>query len=74
MTDEDKCGKAAELFYQHLNDRLKKDPDDIVENPTAYAYEWAMRCGFDHPRCFVEYIENVELDRWLEEYNKKKSA
>lgn len=74
MTDEDKCSIAAELFYQHLDNRLKKDPNDTVEDKLAYSYEWALNCGFDHPRCFVKYIENVELDRLLEKYNNKKSA
>lgn len=64
MTDEDKCSHAADLFYRHIEDRLKKNSNDIVEDLVAYAYEWAMNCGFEHPRCFIKYIEDIEYKKF----------
>ena len=72
MTDEDKCGKAAELFYQHIADQTKKNPQFVVEDIGALAYEWAVYCNFEHPRCFVKYIEDVEHERTLERIQTKK--
>lgn len=60
MTDEDKCSRAAELFYQHIEEQTKKDPEFTVEDISKYAYEWAVYCNFEYPRCFVKYIEDAE--------------
>lgn len=60
MTDEDKCSRAAELFYQNIQQQIKKNPDYTIEDMQELAYQWAMNCGFDHPKCFVEYINNIE--------------
>lgn len=73
MTDEDKCSQAAELFYQHINKQTKKNPNFELDNISAFAYEWAMMCGFEHPRCFVTYINNQELDKKLEEIQARRS-
>jgi len=73
MTDKDKCSRATELFYQHIADQTKKNPDFAVEDILAYAYEWALNCGFEHPRCFVKYIEDAELDRMLEQTSNPQS-
>jgi hypothetical protein len=73
MTDKDRCSRAAEMFYQHLKDRLKKNSNDIVEDLITYAYEWALNCGFEHPRCFVKYIEDIEHDRAIERIQSKKN-
>lgn len=57
MTDEDKCARGAELFYQHLKNIKKKNPEFKISDLTSASHEFAMQCGFDHPRCFVKYIE-----------------
>ena len=57
MTDEDKCSRAAELFYQHIEEQTKKDPEFFVEDILEYAYKWAVYCNFENPRCFVKYIK-----------------
>ena len=72
MTDEDKCSRAAELFYQHIADQTKKDSSFAVEDISKYAYEWAVYCNFEHPRCFVKYIEDVENDQAIERIQSKK--
>lgn len=73
MTDEDKCSRATELFYQHIADQTKKNPDFVVEDIISYAYEWALNCGFEHPRCFVKYIEDAELDKKLAQTSNPRS-
>ncbi len=66
MTDQDKCSDAAKLFYRHINKLKRKDPNYTVSDIDQVAYDWAMACGFDHPRCFVTYINDIELDKKLE--------
>jgi hypothetical protein len=74
MTDEDKCSDAAKLFYQHINKQIKKNPKFTIEDISAFAYEWAVSCGFDHPRCFVTYIDNIELDKKLADIQSRRST
>lgn len=71
MTDEDKCSRAADLFYQHIERKVKENPDYTVENMSEFAYDWAMCCGFSHPKCFVKYIEDIEHDKANNDQNKK---
>ncbi len=58
MTDEDKCSRGADLFYQRMLDIRKKNPEFRIADLANAAYDFAMTCGFDHPRCFVKYIED----------------
>lgn len=58
MTDQDKCAKGAELFYQHLKQIKKKNPQFVIHDLASMSHDFAMECGFDHPRCFVKYIED----------------
>jgi hypothetical protein len=73
MTDEDKCSWAAKLFYQHITDQNKKNPNFIIDDMAAFAYQWSVNCGFEHPRCFVEYIKDIEADLKLEQLSKRHS-
>jgi uncharacterized protein (UPF0305 family) len=58
MTDEDKCARGAVLFYQYLNNTKKKNPQFKITDLVSLSHDFAMECGFDHPRCFVKYIED----------------
>ena len=73
MTDEDMCAKGAERFYQQIANQQKKDPDFVIDDMSNMAYEFAMQCGFDHPRCFVKYIEDIEDERKINEILSRKS-
>lgn len=72
MTDEDMCSRAAKLFYQHIEDQTKINKDFVIEDIAAFAYEWARYCNFEHPRCFVKYIKDIEYERTLERIQSKK--
>jgi hypothetical protein len=39
-------------------DIRKKNPEFRIADLANAAYDFAMTCGFDHPRCFVKYIED----------------
>ena len=71
MTDEDKCSHAAKLFYQTIEEEIKKNPDFIIDDITSYSYDWAVNCGFDNPRCFVKYIEDIEYEKETQRINEK---
>ena len=62
MTDQDKLFKAGESFYRHLENIQKESPDLKIDIPYI-AHDYAMLCGFDSPRCFVKYIEDLEYER-----------
>lgn len=63
MNDSDKLEKVANAFYQYINDLKKHNPELEIISVVDYAHEFAMLCGFDHPRCFVKYIEDLEYER-----------
>ena len=71
MTDEDMCSRAAELFYQHIEDQTKINKDFVIEDIAAFAYEWARYCNFEHPRCFVKYIEDIENEKIINNLTSK---
>jgi hypothetical protein len=64
MSDEDeKCRKAATLLYHKIEEYKKRNPEYTVENMSEMAVEFAVMCGFDHPRTFVKYIEDMEYEQ-----------
>ena len=66
MTDQEKCTVAADLFYQHIDQQHKHTPNFVVRDIFNAAFEWALYCDFQRPRCFVEYVANIEHHQALE--------
>lgn len=62
MTDQYKLVKAGEAFYQHL-EKIKKETSTVEIDILYIAHDFAMLCGFDNPRCFVKYIEDLEYEQ-----------
>lgn len=57
MDDDDSYARGLELFFQHINKKIKEDPEYQVGDLEKEIGEWALCCGFSS-RKFLEYYKN----------------
>ena len=57
MDNEDSYARGLELFFQHINKKIKEDPDYQIQDLEKEIGEWAICCGFSS-RKFLEYYKN----------------
>lgn len=59
MDDEDNYNRGLEIFFQLVNEQIKKNPDYQIDDLETEIINWAKECGFS-PRKFLEYFKNHE--------------
>ena len=57
MDNEDSYARGLELFFQHINKKIKENPDYQIEDLEKEIGDWAICCGFSS-RKFLEYYKN----------------
>ena len=60
MDDDDVLyASGLELFFQQINEQIKKNSDYQLDDLEKEIIKWANDCGFS-PRKFLEYYKNNE--------------
>jgi hypothetical protein len=62
MDDEDSYKRGLKIFFQLVNEQIKKNPDYQVDDLENEIIKWAKECGF-RPRKFLEYYKTHEQDK-----------
>ena len=62
MEDEDNYNRGLEIFFQLVNEQIKKNPDYQINDLEIEIINWAKECGFS-PRKFLEYYKKNEQNK-----------
>mgnify|MGYP000043918287 CR=1 FL=1 len=63
MDDDDVLyASGLELFFQQINEQIKKNSDYQLDDLEKEIIKWANDCGFS-PRKFLEYYKNYEQNK-----------
>ena len=62
MDDEDSYKRGLKIFFQLVNEQIKKNPNYQVDDFETEIIKWANDCGFS-PRKFLEYYKNYEQNK-----------
>jgi len=57
MDNPENYSRALKLFFQQINEQVKKNPNYQIDNFENEIINWAKYCGFS-PRKFLEYYKN----------------
>lgn len=59
MDDLENYSRGLKLFFQHVNEQVKQNPNYQIDDFENEIISWAKDCGFS-PRKFLEYYKNNE--------------